>query len=237
MRITDQGRQFESVLFQEFAKIMGISKLRTSPYHPAANGLIERQHRTIKAAIKCHTVSNWVKALPTVLLGLRTVLKEDLGATTSEMVYGTTLKLPGEFFENNGSPNVSESYFLQYLREHFRIIRPVLTNHHNSCKKVFVHKDFRNCTHVFVRTDAVKTGLQQPYTGPFLVKEKFKRNFRILIKGKERVISIDRLKPAFVQLESDNYLSNCNGKLTSEESGNKKNVSVQKSCVKDKLSY
>ena len=32
-------------------------------------------------------------------------LKEDLHCTTAELVYGTTLRLPGEFFSN--SPNVT----------------------------------------------------------------------------------------------------------------------------------
>ena len=36
--------------------------------------------------------------LPLVLLGIRTALKEDLACTVAEMVYGVTLRLPGEFF-------------------------------------------------------------------------------------------------------------------------------------------
>ena len=34
-----------------------------------------------------------------VLLGLRSAPKEDLGCSPSELVYGTTIRLPGEFFE------------------------------------------------------------------------------------------------------------------------------------------
>ena len=35
--------------------------------------------------------------LPLVLLGIRTALKEDLGCTAVELVYGTSLRFPGEF--------------------------------------------------------------------------------------------------------------------------------------------
>ena len=94
--VTDQGRQFESSLFNELSKLLGFKHNRTSPYNPAANGMIERFHRTLKAAIKCHTDSNWLKHLPTVLLGLRCAFKEDLNATVSEMVYGTTITIPGD---------------------------------------------------------------------------------------------------------------------------------------------
>lgn len=66
---TDQGRQFESSLYTELAKLIGFKRIRSSPYHPAANGRIERYHRTLKSAIKCHADSDWVRVLTTVLFG------------------------------------------------------------------------------------------------------------------------------------------------------------------------
>jgi cleavage and polyadenylation specificity factor subunit 1 len=48
---TDQGRQFESQLFQFLAKMCGIQLSWTTAHHPVANGLLERFHRTLKAAI------------------------------------------------------------------------------------------------------------------------------------------------------------------------------------------
>jgi hypothetical protein len=41
-------------LFHILAKLCGIHLTRTSPHHPAANGHVERLHRTLKAAIMCH---------------------------------------------------------------------------------------------------------------------------------------------------------------------------------------
>jgi hypothetical protein len=48
---TYEGRQFGSQLFQSLAKLCGIQLSRTTAYHPAAKGLVERFHRTLKAAI------------------------------------------------------------------------------------------------------------------------------------------------------------------------------------------
>lgn len=48
---TEQGRQFESELFRELSEAMGSEHIRTTAYHPQANGLVERFHRSLKAAI------------------------------------------------------------------------------------------------------------------------------------------------------------------------------------------
>ena len=51
---TEQGRQFELQLFHNLAKLCDIHLTRTNPHHPAANGLVVRLHRTLKAAIMCY---------------------------------------------------------------------------------------------------------------------------------------------------------------------------------------
>lgn len=49
---TDQGRQFESELFQQLNQKLGIDRFRTTAYHPQSNGIIERFHRTLKNSLK-----------------------------------------------------------------------------------------------------------------------------------------------------------------------------------------
>lgn len=72
--------------------------MKTS-YHPIANGIIERFHRQlIKSSIKaCHNPIIWTESLPLMLylVFILPTLKEDLHCTTAELVYGTTLRLPG----------------------------------------------------------------------------------------------------------------------------------------------
>ena len=51
---------------------------------------------------------------------------------------------------------------------------------------------------MFLRVDAVKRPLTPPYDGPFLVLDRDPKTFTILKNNKNTVVSVDRVKPAFV---------------------------------------
>ncbi|CAF4886757.1 unnamed protein product [Pieris macdunnoughi] len=73
---TDQESTFLSQLFTHLTRRMGINKFRTTAYHPQANGLVERWHRSLKAALMCRgRTKHWVSELPTVLMGVRASLR------------------------------------------------------------------------------------------------------------------------------------------------------------------
>ena len=50
----DQGKQFESGLFQELCRLLGIEKTRTTPYHPQSDGLVERANRTFQNVLAAY---------------------------------------------------------------------------------------------------------------------------------------------------------------------------------------
>ncbi|GBN63692.1 hypothetical protein AVEN_180260-1 [Araneus ventricosus] len=41
-----------SSLYREFSEMLGTSRIRTTAYHPIANGIVERFHRHFKSSIK-----------------------------------------------------------------------------------------------------------------------------------------------------------------------------------------
>jgi hypothetical protein len=68
----------------------------------------------------------------------------------------------------------------------------------NEGKNQNIIRQLHTQPYVFVRTDAVKPSLTQPYTGPYKVLRKTEKYF-ILEQpdGKEKSYSLDRLKPCF----------------------------------------
>ena len=86
--LTDRGRQFELALWTRLMQLLGSKRIRTTSYHPIANGLIERFHHQLKASLKSHpNLTHWTDSLPFALLGIHTALKDDLHCSTGIRYY------------------------------------------------------------------------------------------------------------------------------------------------------
>ncbi|XP_015117542.1 uncharacterized protein LOC107041472 [Diachasma alloeum] len=145
--------------------------------------MVERLHRQIKAAIRCHESPHWVDTLPTVLFGIRSAWKDDLNATSADIVFGEPLRLPGEFLApapNNGLPAVT---IADRLRNHFAELAPVPGTRHGQ--------------------HAAHHAFTPPYEGPHRVISRHEKHFVVWINGQETVVSIDRLKPVFSIAEDE----------------------------------
>ena len=199
---TDQGRQFESVLFQALMRLCGSKRVRTTSYHPCANGLVERMHRQLKAALMCHE-ETWHQALPVVLLGMRAALKEDLQCSPAELVYGEPLRLPGELIVPSPVSESSEdrTNFANQLQKYMARLRPTPGSRHGQ-QPTFVSKDLEAASHVFLRDDSVRLALKPPYTGPHKIVSKTDKTVTIMIGDKTSHVSLDRVKPAYYLQDS-----------------------------------
>ena len=164
--------------------------------------MVERLHRQLKAAIRCHQ-RRWTEALPLLLMGIRSSWKEDLGATAAEMVYGQPMSLPGQFLTPQPTRESSPSAtpFVQQLKAAFEELRPSSVVRHGD-RKVFIFKDLSTASHVFIRNDGIKRPLEQPYSGPYRVVCSSDKCFTVSVHGRDKTVSVDRLNPAYV-LEED----------------------------------
>lgn len=119
-----------------------------------------------------------------------------LGSSPAELVYGTTLRIPGEFF-NEIPITTTETQTVVDLRKAMESLRPTSTSWHSK-PKIFVQHDLNTSSHVFIRDDSIRPSLSHPYMGPYEVIDRKPKYFKIKIGSRQTNISIDRLKPAYL---------------------------------------
>ncbi|GFR28081.1 gag-pol polyprotein [Trichonephila clavata] len=141
------------------------------------------------------------EAQPAVLLGIQCSLKEDLKCSAAELVFGNTLHLVNFLGLIPEISRCLHKIFLQNLRNNVQDLQPTLVSRHSKSNVLSIKIFLTVLTYFFVRQDCVRKSLQQPCDGPFEIISHNNKFFTLLIKGKKSVISVDRLKPAFVEIE------------------------------------
>ena len=94
---SDQGRNFESALFKELRKLLGMAKQRTTPYHPSSNGQVERLNRKILFKIRAYLEDHhkdWDIYLSYMDVALRATVNASTGFTPNMMMLGREVTLP-----------------------------------------------------------------------------------------------------------------------------------------------
>ena len=205
---TDRGSQFSSSVWSQLMTTWSIKSHMTTPYHPAANGLVERFHRRLKEsliALSQNQPTNWYYQLPCALLAIRTTLKPDLGASPADLVYGEGLSVPGALLP--ASPTEDDSQARRQTLEHLRLevarLQPVNTSAHR-VPRIHIPDSLAQASHVFVLRGGHQPALTSPYMGPFRVVSRGPDSYRIALPGRGvDSVNIARLKPAVVAEDDD----------------------------------
>ena len=94
---TDQGRNFESDLFQAFCKVLEITKTRTTPYHASGNGQVEVFNRVILQMIRSYVSrgkKDWDEHLPLISMALHSMKNKSTGFSANMMMLGREVCQP-----------------------------------------------------------------------------------------------------------------------------------------------
>jgi transposase InsO family protein len=99
--ITDNGTNFTSGEFQEFAKKLSIKIKYASVAHPKSNGQVKKANGLVCAGLKKRLLrplkcaaGAWVKELSSVLWSLRTTPNSSTGYTSFFLLFGAEAVLP-----------------------------------------------------------------------------------------------------------------------------------------------
>jgi hypothetical protein len=97
--ITDRGSNFLADVMQDFLREQHIRHKTSTPYHPQTNGMVERMHAPLVAAISRlaeFDPTRWDEFLPAAVFALRTRTHSVTGFKPFYLVYGTDPVLPGD---------------------------------------------------------------------------------------------------------------------------------------------
>ena len=93
--LTDQGSNFTSQLLTELYQMLHIHSIRTTPYHPQIDGLVEQFNQTLKGMLhKAATKEgrDWDKMIPFLLFAYWEVPQSSTGFSPFESLYGKSAR-------------------------------------------------------------------------------------------------------------------------------------------------
>lgn len=215
--LSDRGPEFESELFAELCRWMEIDKVRTTAYHAAANGMVERYHRTLNSIlgkIVNEDQRNWCEKVPIAAAAYRASVHEATGYSPNRLMLGhevyapldVVLGYPREEAEHFESANEFVIRQQKAMRDVYATVREHLRVAASRRKKYY---DIRVKSQQFVEGQWVyyyyprrylkkSPKWQRMYTGPYLIVRVLSPSNAVLQKskrGKPFVVHFDKLKP------------------------------------------
>ena len=122
------------------------------------------------------------------------------------MVYGTTLRLPGEIFSQPSQNATPTSSYVSRLRQH--MAKHSFTPMRVHSNVAYLLTNINVSEFVFVRQGTIKKSLQPNYDARYKVLERSDKYFIVEKKKKNDAIAIDRLKPIYIEKLSDRLTDN-----------------------------
>ena len=212
---SDQGRNFESKVFQEMCTILGINKTRTTPYNPKSDGLVERYNRTIVNAVSLmiqphQHQRDWDVYLPYVSMAYRSSIQASTGESPNMMMLGREVTMPVDLIVG-AVPHEQEceTYYTDDLREKIRDIherarhalqlsqRRQKRNYDRSARESVFKKGKFVWLHNNQRRPRLSKKLMLPWEGPYLIVTELSDvtcRIQKTARSKPKVVHVDRLK-------------------------------------------
>ena len=209
---SDQGRNFESNVVKEICRLLEISKTRTTPYRPQANGQVERFNRTIMQILRCFMQEyhgDWDVYLPLVAGAIRSSVNRSTGFTPNylmlvrEVMRPLDLMLPkmmGDVCSREA--NFVTKYQTAFQRAH-EIARQNLKSAQFRQKRDYDVKlkqtSYEVGDIVLRQKDAGVVGVSKkllaPWSDPWIVAEVISAtSYRIVNRNRSTVVHHDKLK-------------------------------------------
>ncbi|PIK45095.1 hypothetical protein BSL78_18048 [Apostichopus japonicus] len=237
--ISDQGRNFESIVVAELCKLYGIQKSRTSPYHPAGNGVCERLNRSLINMVRSlpeEKKNKWPSLLPELMYIYNNTPHSSTGHTPFYLMFGREGRLPIDltFGLNDNQTETSSS---DWVINHWRRLHDAhqlaeremnkasQVQKHNFDKKAKAKQLCRGERVLLQRRDFKGRHKVKDhwYPTPFIVVEQIDPDIPVYKvrpesgSGDEKIVHRNRLKPCTIDFTTDEVAEPTNEPLSAPE--------------------
>ena len=204
--LTDQGSNFISQLLKEVYRMLKIEPIRTSPYHPQTDGLVERVNSTLKSMLKKMAKDDptqWDRWLPYLLFAYRQVPNRSTGFSPFELLFGRHVRgafdILRESWEAESKSSESVVSYVLKMRERIsqtmEIAQTNLARAQKRQKKWYDRneriREFSEGDEVLILLPTSSNKLKADWKGPYKVKRKVGTvNYEIETVGKRKSTKI-----------------------------------------------
>ena len=136
--MSDQGRNFESLLISELCELTQIKKLRTTPYRPEGNGSCEKFNRTIISMLGTlpeDFKNKWTQHISTLTYAYNCTCSNSTGFSPYYLLYGRHPFLPIDKEFGVFVPELSETITYKYFQELKKRLENAFQKANAFCKK------------------------------------------------------------------------------------------------------
>ena len=212
---SDQGRQFESRLFQALCKRLGIKKTRTTPYRPQSHGLVERFNRTLKDMLAKYVDADgadWDQYVGFLEMAYNSAKHTVTGHSPYFLATGREMRLPLDELAGEQDTAIPVRTFLEdrmrTLGAAFRAVRHRAAGSADAAlqRQPCRLRSYQPGESVLVSDPAASVGggrkLAPRFKGPGRIIERVLDSdvlYRVELGGKQLVLHHDRLKPFVVR--------------------------------------
>ena len=117
----DQGGEFENRLFYHIQKLCGITRSRTTPYHPQGNGQVERFNRTLLGMLRTlpeSHKSHWKDHINKMVYAYNATKHDSTGYSPHFLLFGREPVLPIDYlFQERKTAITSYCKYVQEWRD------------------------------------------------------------------------------------------------------------------------
>ena len=196
----DQGGEFENKIFYHLQQLCGITRSRTTPYHPQGNGQVERFNRTLLGMLRTlpeSHKSHWKDHVNKMVYAYNVTKHDSTGYSPHFLLFGREPVLPIDYlFQERQRIVTSYSKYVQdwkdAMKQAYLVAKEKSTK---ACAQGKHQADKRARSSVLKARDQVLIRNMSPHVGPGKLRAYWEQDIYEVVKRQNEDSPVYTIKP------------------------------------------